>query len=194
MSDLELQTLLGFNEEDLIANRDCRLSARQQEQINRSERLRKRLFAGIGIVLVLIAAGNAYGVIASAAKQGFLFSAPSQDQIAGLVIGLGIPTLLFGFLAWGAFTFSAHKMDHSVQQVRGRVHFIKVEKAFSEKRPNGSIFYQSLEVYELHVGKVNFEDINQRILDVIEAGDIYTFYFVKGTKNILSAECIAKGK
>lgn len=193
MSDLELQTLLGFNEEDLIANRDCRLSARQQEQLNRSERLRKRLFLGTGIVLVLIAAGNAYGVISSAAKQGFLFSALSQNQIASLVIS-GILMLLFGFLAWGAFTFSADKVDHSVQLVRGRVHFIKVEKAFSEKRPNGSIFYRTLEVYELRVGKVNFEDINQRIMDVIEAGDIYAFYYAKDTKNILSAECIAKGK
>ena len=194
MSDLELQILLGFNEEDLIANRDCRLSAKQQEQLNRSERLRKGLFLGTGIVLVLIAAGNAYGVISSAAKQGFLFSAPSQNQIASLVIGLGIPTLLFAFLAWGAFTFSAHKMDHSVQLVRGRVHLFKVEKAFSEKRPNGSIFYRTLEVYELRVGKVNFEDINQRIMDVIEAGDLYAFYYAKDTKDILSAERIAKGK
>jgi hypothetical protein len=194
MSDLELQTLLGFNEEDLIANRDCRLSARQQEQLNRSEWLWKRLFVGTGIVLVLIAAGNAYGVISSVAKQGFLFSAPWQSDFASFVIRLGIPMLLFGFLAWGAFTFSAYKMDHSVQLVRGRVHFIKVEKAFSEKRPNGSIFYRTLEVYELHVGKVNFENINQRIMDVIEAGDIYAFYYIKDTKNILSAERIAKGK
>jgi hypothetical protein len=193
MSDLELQTLLGFNEEDLIANRDCKLSARQQEQLNRSERLRKRLFLGTGIVLVLIAAGNAYGVISSAAKQGFLFSALSQNQIASLVFS-GILMLLFALLTWGAFTFSAHKMDHSVQLVRGRVHFIKVEKAFSEKRPNGSIFYRTLEIYELRVGKVNFEDINQRIMDVIEAGDLYAFYYVKDTKDILSAECIAKGK
>ena len=194
MSDLELQTLLGFNEEDLIANRDCRLSARQQEQINRSEWLRKRLFAGTGLVLVLIAAGNAYGVISSAAKQGFSFSVPSQNQLASLMLGLGISTLLFGFLAWSAFTFSAHTVDHSVQRVSGRVNFIKMEKAFSEKRPNGSIFYQTLEVYELRVGKVNFEDINQRIVDVIEAGETYAFYYAKDTKNILSAERIAKGK
>jgi hypothetical protein len=194
MSDLELQTLLGFNEEDLVANRDCRLSARQQEQIHRSERLRKRLLVGTGIVLVLIAAGNDYVVISSAAKQGFLFFVSSQNQIASLVIRFGIPMLLFGFLAWDAFTFSAHRMDHSVQVVRGRVHFIKMEKVFSEKRPNGSIFYRTLEVYGLCVGKINFEDVNQRVMDVIEAGDIYAFYYVKDTKNILSAECIAKGK
>jgi hypothetical protein len=29
MSELELQTLLGFNEEDLIANRDCRVSTKK---------------------------------------------------------------------------------------------------------------------------------------------------------------------
>lgn len=82
MSDLELQILLGFNEEDLIANRDCRLSAKQQEQLNKSERLRKRLFVGTGIVLVLIAAGNAYGVISSAANRDFYFLLPCKIRLA----------------------------------------------------------------------------------------------------------------
>jgi hypothetical protein len=193
MSDLELQNLLGFDEEDLVANRDCRLSTRQQNQIKQVELLNHRLLIGTGMILVLIAAGNAYGVISSATKQGFSFSIASRDNITGMLIGIGIPTLLLGFLAWSAFKFAANKVDYSVQQVRGRVNFVKTEKAFWEKRPNGSILYRILEIYELHVGKINFE-ISQRIMDVMEAGDLYAIYYRKDTKDILSAERIAKGK
>ena len=183
MSDLELQTLLEFDEEDLIANRKCRLSVRQQEQFNKSERLRTRLFIGAGIVLIFITIGNAYAVISS----------PPQNDITGIPIGLGIPALFLGFLAWSAFKIAANKVDYSVQQVRGRVNFVKMEKVFSEKRPNGSIFYRTLEIYKLHVGKINFE-ISQKIMDVMEAGDLYAIYYTKDTKDILSAERIAKGK
>jgi hypothetical protein len=193
MSDLELQNLLGFDEEDLVANRVCRLSTRQQNQIKKAELLDHRLLIGIGMVLVMIIAGNAYSVISSATKQGFSFSIASQDNITGMLLGLGIPALFLGFLAWSAFKFAANKVDYSVQQVRGRVNFVKMEKVFAEKRPNGSILYRTLEIYELHVGKINFE-ISQRIMDVMKAGDIYAIYYTKDTKDILSAERIAKGK
>ena len=183
MSDLELQTLLDFDEEDRVANRNCRLSARQQDQINKSERLRTRLLVGTGIVLIFIAIGNAYAVI----------SGPLQNDITGILIGLGIPALFLGFLAWSAFKFAANKVDYSVQQVRGRVNFIRMEKVFSEKRPNGSILFRTMQIYELHVGKIKFE-ISQRIMDVMEVGDVYAIYYTKGTKDILSAERIAKGK
>jgi hypothetical protein len=194
MSDIELQKLFDFDQGDLVANRACMLSLRQAKRIKEIESLGSRIFVGTGIVLILIAIGNAYSVISSAMKQGFSFSASSQNDIIDIVIGIGIPALLLGFFAWGSFKIAADKLDNSVQQVRGRVDFVKVEKLLSEKRPNGSILYRSVEVYELHVGKVSFENVNQNILSIIEAGDIYAFYYTKDSKNILSAELIAKGK
>lgn len=194
MSDLELQKLFDFDQGDLAANRACMLSPRQEKRIKEAERLGSGLFVGTGIVLILIAIGNAYSMISSAMKQGFSFSTASQNDIIDIVIGLGIPGLLLGFFAWGSFKIAASKVDHSVQQVRGKVNFVKVEKLFSEKRPNGSMTYRAIEEYELHVGKVKFENVNQEILSIIEAGDIYAFYYTKDSRDILSAELIAKGK
>jgi hypothetical protein len=127
-------------------------------------------------------------------KQGFSFSTASQNDIVGMVTGIGIPGLLLGFFAWGSFKIAASEVDNSVQQVRGKVKFVKVEKLFSEKRPNGSMLYRTIEEYELHVGKVNFENVNQETLNIIEVGNIYAFYYTKDSKDILSAELIAKGK
>jgi hypothetical protein len=193
MSDIELQKFFDFDEDDLAANRDCRLSPRQEKSIKEVEQLGTKLFVGTGILLILVAAGNAYAVILSAMKQGLSFSTASQNDILGVAIAIGIPGLLLGFLAWGSFKITASKVNHSVQQVRGRVNLIKVEKLFSEKRPNGSMLYRTVEIYELRVGKVNFENVNQKITDIIEAGDIYAFYYTKDAKDILSAEWIAKG-
>jgi hypothetical protein len=194
MSDIELQNFFDFNEDDLTANRECMLSLRQKKRIKEAERLGTRLFVGTGIVLILIAVGNAYGVILSAMKQGLSISTASQNDIVGVAIVIGIPGLLLGSLAWGSFKIAASKVNHSVQQVRGKVNFIKVEKTFSEKRPNGSMLYRTAKVYELRVGKVSFDNVNQKITGLIEAGDIYAFYYTKDTKDILSAEWIAKGK
>lgn len=194
MSDIELQNFFDFNEDDLTANRDCMLSPRQEKRIKEAEDLGTRLFVGTGILLILVAVGNAYGVILSAMKQDLSFSTASQNDILGVAIAIGIPGLFLGFLALGSFRIAGSKVDHSVQQVRGRVNLIKVEKLFSEKRPDGSMLYRTVEIYELRVGKVNFENVNQKITDIIEAGDIYAFYYTKDTKDILSAEWIAKGK
>lgn len=194
MSDLDLQALLDFNEEDLRANRDCRLSRRQQEQIESSEHLHKILLAGAGILLILIVVVNAYFVLSNAIKQMSLFAATDQNQLNGLMLGLGIPTFFLGFFARSSFQYARNKTDHTVQQVRGRVDFIKAEKVFSEKRPNGFISYRIVEIYELRIGKIQFENVNQKIMDMIQPGDIYAFYYTKDSKAILSAERLTKGK
>lgn len=194
MSDIELQKLFDFDQGDLVANRACMLSPRQAKRIKDAKLLVNGIFVGTGIVLILGAVGNAYSVISSAMKQGFSFSAASQNDVIGMVTGIGIPGLLLGFFARGSFKIGANKLDNSVRQVRGKVNFVKVEKLFSEKRPNGSMLYRTIEEYELRVGRVNFENVNQEITNIIEAGDIYAFYYTKDSKDILSAELIAKGK
>lgn len=194
MSDIELRKIFDFDEDDLAANRACRLSPGQAKRIREAELLNTRIFVGTGIVLLLIVVINAYVVVSSTIKQGGSFSTASQNDMINLVTGIGIPGLLLGFFAWGSFKIAAGKVDHSVRQVRGKVDFLKAEKLFSEKRPNGSMSYRTVAIYELRVGKVNFENVNQKIMDIMEAGDIYAFYYINDTKDILSAEQIAKGK
>ena len=194
MSDIDLQKLFDFDEEDLTANRSCKVSPRQEKRIQEAERLSSRIFRGTGLVLILLAVSNAYGVISSAIKQGWSFSTASQNDMIGIITSIGIPGLLLGFFASGSFKMAAAKADHSVQQVRGKVHFIRVEKVFPEKKPNGSMAFRTVEVYELRVGKVHFDNVSQQMMSIMEEGDIYAFYYTKDTKDILSAERITKGK
>jgi hypothetical protein len=48
--------------------------------------------------------------------------------------------------------------------------------------------------YELRVGKIAFENVDEELLNIIEEGDTYSFYYTKQVKQILSCEFISKGK
>ena len=194
MSDVELQTLFDFDDEDLAANRVGRLSHRQEKRINEAQRVHARFFMGTGILSILAAAGIAVGVTSSAIKHGVSLSTASQNNITGIVADIGLPWFVLGLLAWISFKVAANKVDRTVQCVRGRVHFIKAEKVFLEKKPNGSMSYRSVMEYQLRVGNVRFENLDTQVFNILEEQDIYTFYYTKDRMDILSVECIAKGK
>lgn len=54
--------------------------------------------------------------------------------------------------------------------------------------------HRTVPQYELRVGQVAFEDVDGELLNIIEEGDTYIFYYSKDTKDILSCEFTAKGK
>jgi hypothetical protein len=74
------------------------------------------------------------------------------------------------------------------------VKFIKVERQESYKTVSGSTSQRTVQRYELRVGKMKFVDVNEELLNMIDAGDTYVFYYTKDSKEILSCEFIAKGK
>jgi hypothetical protein len=126
--------------------------------------------------------------------SGFSFSAASQDDIVQLIIAAAIPTVIIGFFVCGAFWLASAKLDYSFQKVEGEVNFVKVESRESYKTASGSTSYRTVQKYELRVGRVKFEDVNEELLNLIREGDIYAFYYTKDLKDILSCEFIAKGK
>lgn len=176
MSDVELQNVLGFDQEDLAANRSGKLSPKQAKRIQNAQRLNSMIFAGAGILAILIATG--------------LFStfATSSNRFNNSTAKFGFPAVALGFIAWGSFKISTQKTVEIVQCVRGRVRFVKVEKVIPEKKPNGLWLYRTVEDYQLRVGNVMFENVNHRILNVLQEQDIYTFYYTKDSKDILSVE------
>jgi hypothetical protein len=194
MSDIELQKLLDFDEGDLAVNRNGKLSPKQEKRLKEAELISTSFFIGTGIVSILIAIVTVYIVISNEMKQGLSFSMASQNDIFKMIGVIGIPGFMLGFLAWGSFRIAANNADRTVKRVKGRVSFIKTEKMFSEKKPNGSSSYRIVEGYQLRVGNVNFENLDAKIFTVLHECDIYAFYYTMETKEILSAEFIAKGK
>ena len=194
MSDIELQKFFNFDQEDLVANRACKLSSKQEKRIKAAELVGTNFFVGTGVVSILVIIGITYGVISTAIKHGVSFSRASPNDITGIIAEIGIPAIVLGFFAWNSFRLSANKVDISVQQVRGKISFVKVETMLLEKKPNGSRSYRIVEEYQLRVRKVIFENLDMKIFNFLEEHDVYIFYYIKGTKDILSAEFIAKGK
>ena len=192
MTDLELQKFFEFNESDLFANRAGRLSPKQQEKINETEKGSSQIFFWAGVVFILIALGATYVIVKPAFVPGFELNGLT-DLIAPIV-GLAMVWGVLGYLAFGSFRLSRSRFDSSVQSVEGKVNFVKVEKEEWSQSTDGMRSSRTVEEYELRVGRVAFEDVDEELLNIIEEGDTYVFYYTKETKDILSCEFIRKGK
>lgn len=192
MTDLELRNFFEFDEGDLIANRARRLSPKQEAKIQDIEKGSSRIFFWAGVVLVLFGIGASYGILKPVLEFGN--DIMGWSDLIGPFIGLAVTWGVLGFFAIGAFRLSRSRFDSSVQHVEGKVDFVKVEKQESYQTADDSTSYRTVEEYELRVGRVAFEDVDGELLDIIEEGDTYAFYYTKDTKDILSCEFVGKGK
>jgi hypothetical protein len=193
MSDVKLRKFFEFDESDLAANRSRKLSARQKTKLETSEKGADQIFIGAGIFFIIIALIVIYFVAGDSILKLFSGEGLTSDDTLAIVLGGGLPTLLFGFFAYGAFKLGTSKMDNSVQQVEGKVNFVKVEKQVPTSTSSVSS-YRTVQQYELRVGKIAFENVGEELLNIIEEGDTYAFYYTKQAKQILSCEFISKGK
>ena len=162
------------------------------QKINETEKGASQIFFWAGIVFLLIALGSSVGVLLSAFDAGFTLK--SMEDLIDPAIGLAVTWGVLGFFAVGAFRLSKSKFDSSVQSVEGKVKFVKVEKEEWTQSTDGIRSSRTVEEYELRVGRVAFEDVDEELLHLIEEGDIYAFYYTKDSKEILSCEFISKAK
>jgi len=193
MPDTELQKFFNFDQSDLIANQNGKLSAKQEKLIKETDKSTSGIFRGIGFGLILINICVVAGFVYSFIHDGFSFSTATNGDIIGLLFAIAFPTLIIGIFVWVMFWLASSKTNHSLQKVEGKVNFVKVEKQESYKT-GSSTSYRTVQEYELRVGKVKFEDVDEELPNIIEEGDIYIFYYTKDNKEILSCEFISKGK
>jgi hypothetical protein len=191
MSDLELRNYFEFDEGDLATNRAGRLSEKQNLKIAEAESGANQIFFWAGVVFILIALAFSYGLFKPVVEAGW--TTARMSDLVGSAIGFVVVWGILGFLAIGSFRLSKSKMDSSVQKVEGKVNFVKVEKRVTNTSSNGPK-YRTEEQYELRVGRIAFENVEEELLNTIEEGDTYAFYYTKDTKDILSCEFISKGK
>jgi hypothetical protein len=182
----ELQKFFAFDEADLSANRSGRLTKKQESRLLEAERGASQIFRWVGIGLFLLAFSITIFLLNEARKVDW------QD-LAGITPALCVVWFICGGFAYAAFKLAGSKNDNSVQKAEGNVNFVKVEKQVSTGSSTGPR-HRTVQQYELRAGKVAFEDVDEELLNVIEEGDTYAFYFAKETKEILSCEFIAKGK
>lgn len=194
MSDHELSKYFEFDVSDLSANRVGKLSAKQKSKLENAEEGANKIFIGAGIVFILIGVGMSFAFTRETILKLFSGGNLTLDDLLAMVLGGGLPLLTWGFFGFGSFKLARSKFDNSVQTIKGKVNFVKVEKQEPYSSTSGTTSYRTVQQYELRVGKVNFEDVDEELLNIIEEGDTYTFYYTKDTKDILSCEFVAKGK
>lgn len=194
MSDTELRKFFDFDQSDLIANQNGKLSAKQDKRIKETEKSTSSIFRYIGLGLIFLNLCIVGAIVSAIMAEGFSFSTASTDDMLGLIFAIVFPTLIIGIFVWLMFWIASSKTDYSLQKVEGKVNFVKVEKQQSYKTASGSTSHRTVQQYELRVGKFKFEDVDEELLNVIEEGDVYVFYYTKDTKDILSCEFISKGK
>lgn len=193
MTDIQLRRFFDFDESDLDANRAGRLSIKQDKRMQEFEKDSSKIFRNIGIGLILLNILIVAGFILNVTGGGFSFSTASRDDLIGMAAMMVVPTIIIGFFVWIMFWLASSKLDHSLQNVEGNVRLVKVEKTQSYKTASGSTSQRKVQQYELRVGRVKFEDVNEELLNILREGDIYIFYYTKDAKDILSCEFIRKG-
>ena len=191
MSDAKLQKFLGFDEADLATNRSGRLTPGQKEKLDAQLKAYKGSYLNRGLIVVV-----ALVIFVGAFLAVFLSRMPAE--ISGMisprmVVGpIGIIIVLVILFMRGNKT-----VNIAVKKAEGPVNIVRVEKeVIDHARGAGKnqIFRKKIQVYEMRVGSVKFDNVSEELPNLIQQGDEYVFYYTSHPFRILSAELLNKGK
>jgi hypothetical protein len=173
MKDDQIKAYLGFEENDLIANRNGELSEKQRKRIKEADRFAERF---IQLLFVLFLAGGIFvGILAFSAEKDI-----------ALWIGMVLLLLLAGWAFRGAHT----EVDDTVQKVEGQIDIVKIGNMTGSVN-TASSQRMTVSGYEMRVGDAVFDNANPALIEYMQ-GDAYLVYFTKTTRQILSVEPISK--
>jgi hypothetical protein len=183
-----LRKYFDFDEADLFVNRNGALTSKQQTRLTEEEKLWNKISLIGGLFLLSVA-------ILPSLMIGLGVAPCISDYCSGWPLSLRlflISMVLIWMPIWGYFgirvtrnALSTHNYS-SLQKAEGPINIVKVESY------NINTHTQK-EDYELHVGGEEF-DGDSELADIMMQGDIYAIYYIKETKEIMSAEMLAKGK
>lgn len=176
MNDRRLKTYFNFEEADLLANRNGRLSEKQKKRLMADARLeQKSARESAMIVFTVGAAGMATGLL-------IVVNAPTLagQIIVGLLLCVVWPGV-WGWKAWTVMRSSDPAGEDQIRAARGRVDVVKYEDA------NGSVDYV------LRVDGIEFDLVNKPS-GVIADGEECILYFLEKTEEILSVEILPDTK
>ncbi len=187
MDNVELlQKYFGFDESDLFANRNGNLTPGQQSRLVDDDKFGKKLFLIISLILLFVAILPAIiigiSIILCISKNCWPVSA--RYFFTAMVL---IWTPIWGYFGIRVLRSAlATQKSFLLQKVEGPINIIRTVHTDHKTR-------QDHEEHELHIGNEEFE-CDSELANIMMQGDIYTIYFVKETRKIISAELSAKGK
>ena len=187
MSDTKLRELLDFDEDDLRANQNGKVSDKQKQRLAKRRNTDSSRWIIVFLALLVIPAALLVWLLSSGSDLVVLFKT------------YAVPIILISFVVLyvGIVLFSSifGKRDDTLKSLQGEVEYVRVERQEKDYARSDSShdMHTTVQVYELHLGGVTCGDVNKAMMDVIKQGDIYKVYYTQDG-GILSAELVKKGK
>lgn len=175
MQEEQIKGYFAFEENDLIANREGRLSEKQTKRIKDADRFADQFL--LALFLLLLSGAIFLAILAFYRWNN---------------IGLWIGTIVVFLVAMWIYRGVRTEIDDRVQKVQGKVDFVKVEKQ-TGSASDPSYKRSKVSSYEMRVGDEAFANVNSALIEYMQGG-IYAVYFTKTTRQILSVEAIAEAK
>jgi hypothetical protein len=187
MDSQTLYTLLKFDESDLFANRNGRLTAKQQARLASDAKFGKKIALAISFFFLAfaIAPGVIAGVNAAHCIADLCSEWPDSLRIF-LVILLLTWTPIWAWISIRLFISAASPFRiPALLKVEGPINIVKVESYNAASKTHS-------ENYELRLGGETF-DVAAELADIVMQGDVYAVYYLKEAMQIMSAELISQG-
>ena len=198
MPEMNIQSVLGFDDADLAANRLGQSTQKQKTMLAEKAKSHKSFNTIIGVVIALIFGGallTGLGAPILATIGGSLLE--SGKVTTGALISL-IPMLcmaLFFLVIFGGilivilraiFASANRKVDTTVRRVEGTVNFVWVERRERNAAKTGPM-YRTVRVLEMRIGGETF-NAQHELPSVINQGEEWVFYYTSHPFKFLSAE------
>lgn len=171
----QLKGYFAFDDGDLNSNRNGKLSERQNKRFKEVDQFANRFVLGLFLVFL---------------TGGLFFGYRAVTEMTS--IGLWVTTVILLLIAAWAFRGVLTSVDNSVEKVTGEVTFVKVEKLTGSPTDLSSN-RMTVSSYEMRVGGEAFGNANPVLIEMMQ-DDVYTVYYTKTTRQILSVEFVSKGK
>jgi hypothetical protein len=172
MDEKALADYFEFDEYDLAANRNGRLSERQRRKLVELDKGSNPIL--IGLALFFLAVASIFPLV---------FKQVNPGTVIWVLIWGGLGCYVLYCLLFPSATPISKII---VKKVEGPVHFVPMDGGR----------YAEVE-YSFRIGKEKMEAVDHRLTDIMQAGDNFTVYFhdpKDGTGNhILSLEYLSKG-
>lgn len=188
MNEQQLMSHLGFDESELQANRNGRLSEKQKARLQIKETGSKTGALFLGLVFL----GSALLGLGIA-----IVSALNSNDLAFTIIISSVFGCIWP-LIWGAAGFFSlrrafAKVETKVGKVEGPVNIVKVIR---RNYDSNTQTYSDYNAYELRTGGRTF-DVRPGLPNFMAQGDVYAVYFAEFSlkdkkREILSAEFLSK--
>lgn len=204
MTEMNIQTVLDFDDADLAANRLGQLTQKQKDMLAEKAKSHKSFNKTIGVVIAFMFGGplliGLFVPIIAAFGGSFL----DNGKITTETVVAALPFVcmgLFFFIVFGGvmllvlklvFDKANRKVDTAVRRAEGTVNFVWVEKQERNTSSTGS-YYKTVRVLEMRLGGETFT-VNSELPNVVDQGDQWIFYYTNHPFKFLSAEKLVQGE